>query len=419
MEILVIGNGFDIEHGLPTQYKDFLDFMKAIDVISNEGYINSKKAFISKLDEIVGHKIDEKVRGFVSQDKFFERESLNEWKKDNNTMELVDCCKNNIWLQYFLKNQQYIDKRWVDFEAEISKVIQCLEYSKTLSEFYKKESRIHLNPLSGYSDYDEEKVEVVNEIITNKRINIAGAHLVSGSDLKKVIKELDNDLIQLTRCLEIYLCDYVEKLPIESKSKYISDDKYDGILSFNYTNTFEKIYKPKEGILEKHYDYIHGKADLSKHTNKDENNMVLGIDEYLDEKEKNNKLEFITFKKYFQRIYKKTGNEYTKWITNMNEYYETKIDGDIFGQQIDNHIYIFGHSLDISDKDILKSLILESGFKNDKDGTYDANTKVIIYHHDKDAYAQQIANLVRIIGQDELIARVSGENPTIIFKQQD
>ena len=26
MQILMIGNGFDIEHKLPTQYKDFLQF---------------------------------------------------------------------------------------------------------------------------------------------------------------------------------------------------------------------------------------------------------------------------------------------------------------------------------------------------------------------------------------------------------
>lgn len=30
MEILVLGNGFDLAHGLPTQYRDFLDFVKVI-----------------------------------------------------------------------------------------------------------------------------------------------------------------------------------------------------------------------------------------------------------------------------------------------------------------------------------------------------------------------------------------------------
>lgn len=29
MNILVIGNGFDIEHGIPSSYKNFLDFIRA------------------------------------------------------------------------------------------------------------------------------------------------------------------------------------------------------------------------------------------------------------------------------------------------------------------------------------------------------------------------------------------------------
>ena len=36
------------------------------------------------------------------------------------------------------------------------------------------------------------------------------------------------------------------------------------------------------------------------------NNMVLGIDEYLKDDYKNNQLDFVDFKKYFQRIFKKT-----------------------------------------------------------------------------------------------------------------
>lgn len=30
MNILVIGNGFDLAHGLPTKYSDFLEFLKVI-----------------------------------------------------------------------------------------------------------------------------------------------------------------------------------------------------------------------------------------------------------------------------------------------------------------------------------------------------------------------------------------------------
>jgi len=35
MNILVIGNGFDLAHGLPTKYTDFLDFVQAFQKSNN------------------------------------------------------------------------------------------------------------------------------------------------------------------------------------------------------------------------------------------------------------------------------------------------------------------------------------------------------------------------------------------------
>lgn len=40
MKVLVIGNGFDLEHGLPTKYKDFLDFIKIINNIFENDWFN-------------------------------------------------------------------------------------------------------------------------------------------------------------------------------------------------------------------------------------------------------------------------------------------------------------------------------------------------------------------------------------------
>lgn len=139
--------------------------------------------------------------------------------------------------------------------------------------------------------------------------------------------------------------------------------------------------------------------------------MVLGIDEYLNDEAKNKELEFITFKKYFQRIYKKTGNTYKKWIkviVDFNNAFINSIKSNMIptAGNKKNGIYIFGHSLDITDKDIIKELI------------ECPNTVTTIFYYNKEAYAQQITNLVKVIGQDELIKRVSGANPTIIFKQQ-
>lgn len=254
-----------------------------------------------------------------------------------------------------------------------------------------------------------------------------------------VINSLRKDLIKLIHCLEIYLEYCVGKVNVKYISPDIKDIEFDKILSFNYTTTYEKIYTTNNDKIE--YHYIHGKADITNNkfininsrsainNNLDKNNMVLGIDEYLDDEAKNKTLEFIAFKKYFQRIYKKTGNTYKKWIEQMEEIHREKCESEKnYRERLtktmnvaernnilssieninknNNEVYIFGHSLDVTDKDIIKELI----------ECPDTVTK--IFYYDKDVYAQQIANLVKIIGQDELIKRVSAANPTIIFKEQ-
>ena len=41
-----------------------------------------------------------------------------------------------------------------------------------------------------------------------------------------------------------------------------------------------------------------------------------------------------------------------------------------------------------------------------------------IVYYNKDVFVQQIANLVKVLGQDELIRRTGGPHKTITFKQQ-
>lgn len=71
-----------------------------------------------------------------------------------------------------------------------------------------------------------------------------------------------------------------------------------------------------------------------------------------------------------------------------------------------NNVYIIGHSLDITDGDILKALINMP------------NTKTTIFYHTKEAFGKQISNLVKILGEDELISKVHGSDASIIFREQ-
>ena len=94
-----------------------------------------------------------------------------------------------------------------------------------------------------------------------------------------------------------------------------------------------------------------------------------------------------------------TGNEYKNWLTTHKEYILE--DGKMYPKI---NIYIYGHSLDVTDKDILAELIKTCG------------AKTTIFYHTKEAYRKQISNLVKVLGQDELISRTGGLNKTIVFK---
>lgn len=379
MNILIIGNGFDLNHDLPTKYWDFLNFCKYF-LVNNgkEEYIDNKNVF-----NMLNYSVQEYIKKNVYANSNF---------RNKNIDELKEIINENIWIQYFISNEECNNKGWIDFENEICEMVKALDYlMKYLNHRNKSSGKILIDDREMF-----DKAYNFLDTIRTKNINGLKEKFEDPYDFRddvarKIIVTLNNDLNNLIRCLEIYLEECVEKIDI----KFVSPDiasitKIDKILSFNYTSTFQRTYS----FVNYEIDYIHGKLDISKDIS--QNNMVLGIDEYLDEDEKNTDLDFIQFKKYFQRIYKKTGCNYKRWIEEMKEY-----------SSYCNNIYIFGHSLDITDGDILKELILMN------------NTTTTIFYLNNDVYAQQIANMVKIIGQDELINRVHGSNPSIIFKQQE
>ena len=232
-------------------------------------------------------------------------------------------------------------------------------------------------------------------------------------------KKLEEGLNKLIRALEIYLSCFVEKLHINKQISEIKDIDY--VISFNYTHTFSAVYKENISCV---IDYIHGEAKRENTIEKD--NMVLGIDEYLLDNRKDKDIEFIAFKKFYQRIYKGTGCEYKNWIYQINERckeqelelrkeYPIQIPFEKFADDAKHHLYIFGHSLNVSDKDILRELILNDNVYTTiyYHKTYDANGKD---DNGKKDLGSKIANLVKVIGQNELIRRTGGSTKTIELK---
>lgn len=137
----------------------------------------------------------------------------------------------------------------------------------------------------------------------------------------------------------MYLSFFVENIIINERIAEISNLSPDYVINFNYTNTYEKIYKTGEVY------HIHGKAD-GTHSS-EENNMVLGIDEYWLDDKQNQRTNFTIFKKFSQRILKHTGNNSYKYLKEIRKIFEQK---KRFGQdlwiyrrfiQMEFHMFMF------------------------------------------------------------------------------
>lgn len=426
MEILLIGNGFDLEHKLPTSYKDFLEFCDKARRI----YTFSETAAISEYQKsnLDDWKIDISVKEILLS--AFKERTLNklpqvdgtysiEVTTPNNLLnELYTHLCNNTWLNYFLSCPSYIGENWIDFETEISRVIQALDCVR----FQVKSGEDVTNV-----DADKSKILVAIQRSSKKNPRDVFKDIAS---IDRFAGFLDNELERLIRALEIYIAGIVNNISISKKCLDIEKINPDHVLSFNYSDTYKRMYGVGKSIT---YDYIHGKADIEKNINTC--NLVLGIDEYLDDDCKDEELEFLTFKKYYQRIYKSTGNAYLDWAGKIkadDAEYHRKVnlvytgEADLLhsfpGQKRyyldvssvkrpEHKLYIFGHSLDITDKDVLKLFIC-----ND-------NVQTKIFYHrkskdDKTVLGKLIKNLVKIMGKDELIRRTGGTCKTIEFIAQ-
>lgn len=363
MNILVIGNGFDIAHGLPTKYGNFLEFVKAFKRFKYSPDNTSSQYY-----------------------KYFQALTTS---KQTLYAELNELITDNIWLKYFIDiyEERKADgkERWIDFESEISSVIQIFDAAlKTLNEQF----RIG----KSYGHMETWQAKILNAIFFKNIHENKFDKTIVFNEKKQAINDLNN----LTRCLEIYLSDYIS-IDTCSQLQDIANLEIHRVLSFNYTDTYKQIYDKSAGSIK--YDFIHGKADIANDVNSC--NLVLGIDEYLSGEAKDKDNEFIQFKKFFQRIYKGTGCLYTDWVSLINDNNKrfAKASPPI------NNVYIYGHSLDVTDADIFRRLILLD------------NTITTIFYHSKESMGSQIANLVKVIGEDELIKRTDGSNRSIIFKQ--
>lgn len=352
MKILVIGNGFDLDHDLPTEYYQFIKFCDNIIT-----FRENRKLPLKNLTPI--------------QEKYFD-----ELKQNNDLLNdfYSLLIKNNLYKYFSIlcisKNNS--NDKWIDLEAEILKVLNNIDRLEKLINSNEKGNKL----------LQDDSYLMIKKILGWNLLP-----LIKDVSVSQFRSDIFKQLNQISIALEMYICNFINQTPVELYAPDIIDFDADRVISFNYSNTYEQYYSPTREIS--YCNYIHGKANNSFIT--DDSNIVLGITDPLVEHDK--RTENSMFEKYFQRISKNTSNEYRTWL-----YKDKNKDDEI-------EVAFFGHSLYVSDGDIINELIDEAD-------------KITIFYHDSKMYQEIIIHLTEIIGKKRLTELIFGSKSKIELKKQ-
>lgn len=292
--------------------------------------------------------------------------------------EIYRLINGNSFIEYF-KESYNEDNTWIDLENEIEVITRIFEQIfKKNDRFNGKLNHIRADDIGFIKNNDFYKMEKFNKILESN-FNTGAKSYIIKKDYQKssvynknlILEDLRNMLGDVTQAVYIYLRDYsgIDK-PLVRKTTQIVNIKPDYVINFNYTDTIKKY-----GVLENNISYIHGKIS-------DVNSMVLGTQKTSDN--------FIYFCKYFQRLQKKCD------VIDYNKF--NKIYGDNGnGIQCNNVLHLYGHSLDITDGDIIASL-------------FEKSAKVKMYYKDQSDYESKIINLFRIYEDKNIVINMFNKN---------
>ena len=348
MDILIIGNGFDLVHGLKTSYKDFLNFCVERNNKRFPSMINYETTFVD-----------------------------------------------NIWFRHFFLRQEELGNTWIDLEEEIFKVIGELSSN---AKFHPITNSDFMFPaeFAIRKDVVDFKFSNIAEFITptnyNYQTDECGYKEFKASDFSSIhyyvkdyeglIRFIYDKLREFTKEFEKYLIENVNaclqsqvasgyKLTLKTSRLYV--------LSFNYTNTCESLYQYNCNTVAKDLKiettYVHGKVSSS-----DDSNLVLGTKSFSN---KDIPLCFNVFKKHNQRHKYNTIEPYQELLKQI------KFPG------ANPVFHIIGHSLDESDHKILKHIL-----------DADKNAIIKVYYHDEESQERLINNITDIITEEEVMTRV-------------
>lgn len=386
MNVLLLGNGFDLYHKFPTKYCNFLH---TVDFLIKHYNPESKT-----IGDIFGNSELQQSDEFITESykkykDIYDNTPLN----DEQIKNIIKLTKDNVWFSYLLKSFNK-DVGWIDFEKEISVVIQTFQDLFQNDSIYFNSKKFQSSNIARYillENFNFCLWKPKNPVVLNASYEITPNYTIEyplGSkhyivDKEEIIEVLFEALLDLSEALKIYLICFIETIFEQLKNKGFEQclaisKAIDKAITFNYTNTFESFY---------HNSSLHLHGNIN-------DNIILGVnpDSYDDLSTVDTS--FLSFKKYYQRVANETDSEYLQLIRELKRNNE-KIS-----------LMIFGHSLDVTDKDIVMELFSI------------AEEIIILYYNDKSKHSL-ISNIVKMYGMDGFLSLRSEQNLTFLPLDMD
>lgn len=322
--LIIIGNGFDLAHGIKTSYHDFiLDYLKTCLIKCSES--GSFKIIDQNSQRVGGYFKDDLIE-IKLKNKYSNVNYVAKLKEFQTIKDLVEFCKSNEFsfthsfelVQYTIN--EYCTLNWVDLEDKYFDLL--VKYSKHTSKSYSVEKIKLIN----------EKFEILKQLLQEYLIT-QQSYFTNPFDKKPLVD-----------CFTETIYPH-EIVTVTLEEDQLPSNLY--FLNFNYTNTFENYLKECQKIIPSEFNYIHGNL-FGGH-----GKPIFGFGDELDkrylefEDEKNNEL----FKHIKSFEYLKTKNYFL-----LTRFVESE----------DFQVHIYGHSCGLSDRKMLNQIFEHENCKSIK-----------------------------------------------------
>lgn len=357
--LILVGNGFDLAHGLKTSYRDFIDdfWVNNINGLTNNGIFTSEANDFFYFDTYGKTIINANVKNFNQLNNFFlqqeikinyenqflklisEKNSLQNWVDIEN--EYYDQLKDSL-MPDFSFNKDVV-QNIIDINQNFIEIKDLLiDYLNQINKKISLNNRISEKICCSFmiKDFNSKyQKEIIQIIIDNCLSNLDNIKL-SENARNFVIKlnEITNSALKIKYVADNF--DILEDNKIEIINFFPTESL---ILNFNYTNSAQTYINEFNRVNGEYVDYNISENHIHGQLNNFKNPPIFGFGDDVDKK-------YLEFEDLNDNRYLENFKSIAYLQTDNYKKLLEFIDSDSY------QVFIFGHSCGLSDRTMLNTI---------------------------------------------------------------